>query len=87
MALDIVIKYKGLICFGETNEWSGSDEIYFVTSVATKDGDRAVVHTEKHPNGGIYEDVNQGASFAGSDADCWVRKAQDMTFSATPVRA
>ncbi|GAA5153877.1 hypothetical protein [Amycolatopsis dongchuanensis] len=82
--IDIMIRYKGLICFGETDEWSGSDEIYLVTSVATIANGAPVVRTESHPNGApYYDNVNQGASYGGPIAPCWVGKAQDLSFTAT----
>ena len=32
---NVTLRYKGLNCFGETDEVSGSDEIYLFTLVTT----------------------------------------------------
>lgn len=80
MATPIRIRYKGLICFGETDEWSGSDEIYIVTSVASADG-RVV--TTRQPNGGMYNNVDKGASFAAPISDIWAGIAQDLVVTTT----
>ncbi len=81
---NITLRYKGLNCFGETDELSGSDEIYLITVVTSVEGGRAVVRTEKHPVGiSVYEDVDKGASFGGPIAPCYSGEARPLSLVVT----
>jgi hypothetical protein len=76
------LRYKGLNCFGETNELSGSDEIYLFTIVTTIENGKAVVRTEKHPaDRSFYDDVDKGASFGGPIAPCYFGPPQDLSLT------
>jgi hypothetical protein len=48
---NITLRYKGLNSFGETDEFSGSDEIYLVTVVTTIANGQAVVRTANDEGG------------------------------------
>ncbi len=81
---NVMLRYKGLNCFGETGEISGSDEIYLFTIVTTIANGQAFVRTEKHPVGiDSYDDVDQGASFSGPVAPCFFGPAQDLSLVVT----
>ena len=78
----ITLRYKGINCFGETDEFSESDEIYLITIVTTIESGKVVVRTEKHPVGmNVYEEVDQGASFAGPIAPCYSGSLRDLSIA------
>jgi len=54
---DVVVRYRGMNCFGETDEASGSDEPYFIVGVVAADGAKPTFRT------GVYGDVDGGGSF------------------------
>lgn len=54
---DIVVRYRGMNCFGETDEGSGSDEPYVVVGVLAFDGQKDTFRTP------IHDDVDAGGSF------------------------
>ncbi len=50
---DVIVKYKGLYCFKETNEWSGSDEPYAIFGVTS-------IFATKTFKTKVYGDVDAG---------------------------
>lgn len=86
--MSMTLRYKGLNCFGETNEPSGSDEIYLYTIVTTLENGKSVVRTEKHPvDREMYDDVDKGASFGGPVAPCYFGPAQELSLTVIMMEA
>ncbi|MGB8386130.1 MAG: hypothetical protein WCG47_33665 [Dermatophilaceae bacterium] len=58
--IDVIVRYRGLICFGETDwdQGSDSDEPYMVISVLRPDGVTSTVRSQ------IYNDVDDGENRA-----------------------
>jgi hypothetical protein len=79
---NVTLRYKGLNCFGETDEISGSDEVYLFTIATSIENGKAVSRTEKHPvDRTFYDDVEQGASFGGPIAPCYFGPPQDLSLT------
>lgn len=85
----MLIKYNGMICFGETDYDGGSDsdEIYGITTITTYEVPWLSSTGEKKPNVrtsllGVYDDVDAGETYRDSKI-IYIGDAQDMTFAAT----
>ncbi|MEX5713559.1 hypothetical protein AB1484_36515 [Parafrankia sp. FMc6] len=84
----MIIKYNGMICFGETDYDGGSnsDEIYLVTTVTTYEaawlGNGQKKPTVRSALVGVYDDVDAGETYPDSSI-LYIGNIQDMTFAAT----
>lgn len=74
---DVVVRYRGLNCFGETDEASGSDEPYVVVGVLAFDGQKPTYRTS------IYDDVDAGGSFPDPGATVYRGRPWGVDLSVT----
>lgn len=81
------IRYNGLWCQEEStwDRFSGSDEIYLITSAVHIDPNGSnIVRTERHPVAGSdtwYEDVDSGEERVGPVAACWFNNADVVSLT------
>lgn len=83
------VRYQGLFCKEESNfdRWSGSDEIYVVTSAVVVAPDASnPVRTEKHPlDRESYGDVDTNDARVGPVAACWGGSSDLVSLTALVV--
>ncbi len=85
------IRYNGLWCQEEStwDRFSGSDEIYLITSAVHIDPDGSnIVRTERHPVSGSdtwYGDVDSGEERVGPVAACWFNNADAVSLTVVVV--
>jgi hypothetical protein len=85
------VRYNGLWCQEESNwdRFSGSDEIYLITSAVhiAADGSN-VVRTERHPvaqSEDWYEDVDSGEERTGPVAACWFENSDPVSLTVVVI--
>jgi hypothetical protein len=82
---DVAVRYRGMNCFGETDEASGSDEPYFIVG-----GAGLVLGSVPGPQiptfrTQVYDDVDAGGSFPHPGAEVYRGRPWGVTLSCTAM--
>ncbi|WP_367325633.1 LGFP repeat-containing protein [Streptomyces sp. HUAS ZL42] len=74
---DVAVRYRGMNCFGETDEGSGSDEPYFIVGGVGPGLQIPTFRTQ------VYDDVDAGGSFPDAGAEVYRGRPWGLALSVT----